>query len=220
VGQERPGGAQDAPRGVSRVTSIEPEDDRLMVVTLVGGQRFVLEALAAALSGAGGVVAGWCPPDRLDDAPAADAWIIEAGGGAMSLLESIRQRSRAQCYVLDLGDAESGAHAPATAGPVHPDLSVADLAALLRCASPTAGVAPRDPGAPQLSPREVQILGEIASGATQEAIASRLSLSAQTVRTHVQNAMVKLGAHSRREAVSLARERGWLSRDPAADPRR
>jgi DNA-binding CsgD family transcriptional regulator len=203
---------------VSHVTGVEPGINYPMVVMLVGAQRLVLEALAAALSEDGGVVAGWCSPDRVADVPAADAWIVEGGEGMMSLLDSIPHQSSVRCYVLDLDDSDSSAHTLAPVGWIGPDFAVADLAALLRCPSTTTGVAPRGGAAPQLSPREIQVLGEIASGATQEAIAGKLSLSTQTVRTHVQNAMVKLGAHSRGEAVSLARERGWLSRDPAPHP--
>jgi len=42
------------------------------------------------------------------------------------------------------------------------------------------------------------------------AIAERLSLSVNTVRTHVQVILDKLGAHSKLEAVTLARQRGLL----------
>lgn len=57
-----------------------------------------------------------------------------------------------------------------------------------------------------LSDREAQILAMLADGLTGEQIAKRLVLSPETVRTHVRNAMEKLGAHTRTEAVVKAIE--------------
>lgn len=56
----------------------------------------------------------------------------------------------------------------------------------------------------RLSPREREILGLLASGATGEEAAGRLCLSPETVRTHVRNAMRKLDAHTRVHAIALA----------------
>ncbi|MEA2660815.1 MAG: hypothetical protein QOH08_387 [Chloroflexota bacterium] len=55
----------------------------------------------------------------------------------------------------------------------------------------------------QLSPREDQILGLLSEGLTGQAIALRLFLSPETVRTHVRNATTKLGAKTRVQAVAL-----------------
>ncbi len=54
-----------------------------------------------------------------------------------------------------------------------------------------------------LSPRERQVLDLLAEGMTGQAIAESLFLSAETVRTHVRNATVKLGARTRVHAVAL-----------------
>lgn len=60
-----------------------------------------------------------------------------------------------------------------------------------------------------LSPRELQILNLLADGFTGEAIAQKLFLSPETVRTHIRNATGKLGARTRVQAVALAvRESG------------
>lgn len=56
----------------------------------------------------------------------------------------------------------------------------------------------------RLSPREREVLGLLAEGLTGEAIARRLYLSPETVRTHVRNATAKLGAKTRVQAVALA----------------
>jgi DNA-binding NarL/FixJ family response regulator len=58
-----------------------------------------------------------------------------------------------------------------------------------------------------LTRREREILFLIAEGLTNKAIASRLVLSVHTVRTHVQTILAKLGAHSKLEALAIARRR-------------
>jgi DNA-binding NarL/FixJ family response regulator len=58
-----------------------------------------------------------------------------------------------------------------------------------------------------ISRRESEILTLLAKGLTGEEIARRLVLSPETVRTHVRNAMEKLDARTRTEAVVKALER-------------
>lgn len=58
-----------------------------------------------------------------------------------------------------------------------------------------------------LSRREAEILTFLATGLTGEEIARRLVLSPETVRTHVRNAMEKLDARTRVEAVVKALDR-------------
>jgi DNA-binding NarL/FixJ family response regulator len=59
-----------------------------------------------------------------------------------------------------------------------------------------------------LSPRELEILELLATGASNKAIAADLSLSVNTVRNHVQQILVKLDAHSKLEAVATAVREG------------
>jgi len=61
-----------------------------------------------------------------------------------------------------------------------------------------------------LSGRESEILALLARGLTGEEIAQRLVLSPETVRTHVRNAMGKLEARTRTEAVVKALELGEI----------
>ena len=70
-------------------------------------------------------------------------------------------------------------------------------------------------GAP-LSVRERQILGMIAGGDSGAQIAEFLVLSPETVRTHIRNAMSKLGASSRAQAVALAFQRNEIGDQPEA----
>jgi DNA-binding NarL/FixJ family response regulator len=56
-----------------------------------------------------------------------------------------------------------------------------------------------------LTPREREVLSCLADGAGRRDVAEQLQLSANTVRTHLQNLMAKLGVHSALEAVALTR---------------
>jgi DNA-binding CsgD family transcriptional regulator len=62
----------------------------------------------------------------------------------------------------------------------------------------------------RLSVREREILGLIAGGDSGAQIAEALVLSPETVRTHIRNAMSKLGASSRAQAVALAFQRNEI----------
>ncbi|WP_433710759.1 LuxR C-terminal-related transcriptional regulator [Nocardia sp. CA-084685] len=64
--------------------------------------------------------------------------------------------------------------------------------------------------APRLSRRELDVLSQIALGCTNHEAAHRLSLSPETVKSYLRNAMTKLDAHSRHEAVVTARRLGLL----------
>lgn len=59
-----------------------------------------------------------------------------------------------------------------------------------------------------LTPRERQVLACLAEGADRHQVAERLNVTANTVRTHLQNIRSKLGVHSALEAVALTR--AWL----------
>ena len=63
----------------------------------------------------------------------------------------------------------------------------------------------------RLTPREREILHLLAEGADNKTIADRLVVSPHTVRTHVQNVLAKLGAHSKLEALTIAAKRGLVS---------
>lgn len=61
-----------------------------------------------------------------------------------------------------------------------------------------------------LSAREMEVLGLLAEGLANKEIAERLSLSPNTVKTHVARILEKLGARRRTEALARARELGIL----------
>jgi DNA-binding NarL/FixJ family response regulator len=71
------------------------------------------------------------------------------------------------------------------------------------------------PGAPraaarlgELTPREHEVLVELAGGATNAEIAAALHLGETTVKTHVSRVLTKLGARDRTQAVVFAYELG------------
>jgi DNA-binding NarL/FixJ family response regulator len=59
-----------------------------------------------------------------------------------------------------------------------------------------------------LTSREMQVLRELATDATNREIADRLFISENTVRNHMHNILEKLGVAGRREAVNMARQHG------------
>jgi DNA-binding NarL/FixJ family response regulator len=70
----------------------------------------------------------------------------------------------------------------------------------------------RTPGAPgtDLTERERQILTLVARGSTNRAIAEEVHLSVNTVRNYVQSIHMKLGCHSKLEAVATAVREGII----------
>jgi two-component system NarL family response regulator len=66
----------------------------------------------------------------------------------------------------------------------------------------------------ELTDRERQILECMIDGLDRRAIARRLQLSANTVRTHVQRVLAKLQVHSSLEAVALALTAGLRGDEP------
>lgn len=74
----------------------------------------------------------------------------------------------------------------------------------------------------QLTKREREVITLIAAGGQGGDIAGRLFLSPETVKSHVQNAMGKLGAHTRAHAVAIALVTGqiiWSMYDARAPTR-
>ncbi|WP_435737960.1 response regulator transcription factor [Cellulosimicrobium sp. PMB13] len=78
---------------------------------------------------------------------------------------------------------------------------LARVADATRAVRPTAGV-------DDLTPREREVLVEVAGGLSNEEIASSLHLSESTVKTHVSRTMAKLRARDRAQLVVAAYESG------------
>jgi DNA-binding CsgD family transcriptional regulator len=72
-----------------------------------------------------------------------------------------------------------------------------------RLAAPAAEQAP-------LTAREHEVVALVAAGLQGGDIATRLGVSPETIKSHVQNAMAKLGAHTRAHAVAIALSTGQI----------
>jgi HD-GYP domain-containing protein (c-di-GMP phosphodiesterase class II)/DNA-binding CsgD family transcriptional regulator len=137
--------------------------------------------------------------------------------GAMSEHRPYRAALSVNRTLAELGSA-SGRH-------FHPDvvsalrLEVATRPLTPHNDPPPSAPPPRTAGSPRgdadapgsLSPRERDVLTLLASGATSEDAATALGLSRETVRTHVRNAIGRLGAHTRAHAVALALDSGQIT---------
>jgi len=65
----------------------------------------------------------------------------------------------------------------------------------------------------ELTPRETEVLRELAAGRSNAEIADALALGLETVKTHVARTLVKLGARDRTQAVIAAYEGGLVRGD-------
>jgi two-component system, NarL family, response regulator DesR len=65
-------------------------------------------------------------------------------------------------------------------------------------------------GASPLTTREADVLRAAESGFSTEQIASQLSLSTATVRNYLSNAISKVAARNRIDAIRICRNAGWL----------
>jgi two-component system response regulator DesR len=97
------------------------------------------------------------------------------------------------------------------------DAPAAELAAAIRrvaagerVVDSALAVAALADGESPLSQRETDVLSAAAGHESIAVIASRLHLSAGTVRNHLSAAIQKLGARNRADAAQIAREKGWL----------
>lgn len=75
-------------------------------------------------------------------------------------------------------------------------------------------MAGRASGVDDLTPREHEVLAEMAKGLSNQAIGEALYVSRDTIRNHVANILRKLDAHSKLEAVATAARRGLIAFEP------
>jgi two-component system response regulator DesR len=84
------------------------------------------------------------------------------------------------------------------------------VAAGERVIDPELVAAALETGASPLTAREADVLRAAESGISTEAIAAQLSLSPATVRNYLSNAISKVHANNRIDAIRIARNAGWL----------
>jgi len=92
----------------------------------------------------------------------------------------------------------------------------AELLARVRRHLSRAPHSPNGGAGASLTPREQEILGLLAAGLDQRAIAERLVISPKTVATHIQRILGKLGVRSRAQAVAYAHRHGLVDAAPAS----
>ncbi|MFT3721435.1 response regulator [Pseudorhodoferax sp.] len=144
-------------------------------------------------------------------APAARVLMLTVSEDAETLARALRQGAHG--YLLKTVDSEMlvaaierALRGQSTISPEMTDQLVSAFQALRPPAPAVATAAPApvpaDPLA-QLSPREREILQEIAAGASNKEIARRLDIAETTVKIHVQHILRKLGLSSRVQAAVL-----------------
>jgi DNA-binding NarL/FixJ family response regulator len=220
---------------------------------IVDPQPFFCEAMASALSSIGFDIAGWTGDEieALELASATDPDVVLAEsdlarGSGLGLVRRLRDK---RCVVLltrrPEGDLLLEAAAAGAAGCIGHATNLSTLGRLVReAASGRFAVDPERLGGAlkraaarreagdesdilaRLTTREREVLGHLAGGLDNQAIAERLYVSPDTVRTHVNKILRKLGVHSRAEAARLAlredqRESGHVTRisGPVLDTR-
>jgi DNA-binding NarL/FixJ family response regulator len=62
-----------------------------------------------------------------------------------------------------------------------------------------------------LTPRELEVLRTLTEGLATPEVCERMGISPNTLRTHVQNIMAKLGVHSKLEAVAFGLRHGLVA---------
>lgn len=141
----------------------------------------------------------------------------------VELLEALRAASPDTRLVVYTADAdETVVRGALRAGANGIVLKEAPLSDLLRAVSAVAdGSTYVDPGLaalrigatarPALTEREGAVLALLAEGLSHDQIGSRLSISGETVRTHVRKASDRLGASTRTEAVAKALRLGLIT---------
>jgi DNA-binding NarL/FixJ family response regulator len=137
--------------------------------------------------------------------------ILSASGEQQDVLDAVKAGATGY-LVKSAGSAEFQEAVGRTAGgdPVFTSgLAGLVLGEFRRLAAEPAG---REPGAPQLSQRETEVLRLVASGMSYKQIAQRLVLSHRTVQNHVHNTLNKLQLHNRVELARYAIKQG-LDRD-------
>ena len=103
-----------------------------------------------------------------------------------------------------------GADRQGGGGTVDPDLLSALLVARVGAVGLAAGTEAIESMTNPLTRREREILGLVASGASNSQIASRLSMHSSTVKTHLEHVAGKLGTSDRTAAAVQGLRRGWI----------
>ncbi|MEV0432757.1 LuxR C-terminal-related transcriptional regulator [Nocardia sp. NPDC050413] len=146
--------------------------------------------------------------------------VIMAAGRRLANEIAVRDEVDRRVRLLELAEPVAATPATEELREIHAELramsaAVDDAALRDRLAGVSARLAAVMTGAPvdeapRLSRREIDVLAQVALGCTNQEVALRLSLGAETVKSYLRHAMNKLDAGTRQEAVVTARRYGLL----------
>jgi two-component system response regulator DevR len=213
-------------------------------VLIIDDHRMFAESLARLLSDEPDIdVIGVCPTGAEGVAQAAelsptvvlvDYRLPDLDGVAIT--SQIKERAPDTYVVMLTGSADDGVLLTAIeagcSGYLSKDRAAAEVADAVRLAAAgEATISPRElarllpklgrnqrAAGGDLTAREREVLGMLATGLANSAIAATLHLSVNTVRNYVQSILTKLGAHSKLEAVATGVREGIISY-PSDPPR-
>ncbi|MEU2123992.1 helix-turn-helix transcriptional regulator [Nocardia niwae] len=183
-----------------------------LVLNSVTGRLPVTTAVDAAYRNSCHAVCSGRPADW---AAAASSWrtlsrpfelarsLVESGEAELAAGDRAAARSALRS-VLQLADELAAAPLAAQAG------QLADRAGIDLSAAGNRPAPARPANTSGLTPRELDVLRLVATGASNRQIAAELFISANTAGVHVSRILAKLGVSSRTEAAATARIRGLL----------
>lgn len=206
-----------------------------MSIVLCDDHTMFLDALAGALTGMHHDVTATClapePMMAVVRESQPDGCVLDVSFGGRSRLDAafdVHEASPGTVVVLLTGAVTEAEWQAYDEGVVHGMISKSlEIAELDRCLQRildgerlVAGFSrpmpsPQAPGMPEpLTDREMDVLRLLVEGASTPSIATLLQVSANTVRTHVQNVLRKLGVHHRSMAACRAVELGLVEVGP------
>jgi GAF domain-containing protein len=139
---------------------------------------------------------------------------LRIGGHALGAMGLISARSGRLYGADDVALAEGLAHCAALAlNNARQQASEVELVRELvrRTREDQRVISPPRKGAPQITPRQMEVLGLLSSGHSTREIGRKLYLSEATVRNHIRGLLQAFGAHSQLEVLARARELGVLT---------
>ena len=189
------GTAEDGGAAVERASELRPDvvlmDVRMPRLDGIAATRAITDAGTA---GAVVVVTTFSDEEYLLDA-------VRAGASGFLLKDAGPDLIAAGIRAAHAGDSL-----------IAPSMTRSLLEQRLRAEAGVGGPAapPLDAALASLSPRETDVLGAVARGASNAEIAAELWLSEATVKTHLSNVMAKTGTTNRVQLAVFAYESGFL----------
>ena len=153
--------------------------------------------LTMALIGQAGVLGRRDPEKALAVAAAAFAARVKAGGAFPPVFRAYADRVKEEAESRLGGEASR----------IWADGARLGRDEAIALAFGRAKAKPRSSGPSGLSARELEVVGLVAEGLSNKAIASRLQLSTRTVESHVRHSLTKLALDNRTQLATWARER-------------